>query len=48
MSATRWVVVVVLAVLVVGLLAFARGRDHLRGDEPGQGSIGATMLVVGS
>jgi hypothetical protein len=31
----RWVVVLVLAALVVGLLAFARGRDHRRGDEVG-------------
>ena len=47
-DAPRWVVVLVIAVLVVGLIAFARGRDHRRGDEPGQGSIGAAVIVLGS
>jgi hypothetical protein len=47
-DAPRWVVVLVVVVLVVGLIAFARGRDHRRGDEPGQGSIGAVVLVTGS
>jgi hypothetical protein len=46
-DAPRWVVVLVVVVLVIGLIAFARGRDHRRGDEPGQGSIGAAALVVG-
>jgi hypothetical protein len=44
----RWVVVVLIVVVVVGLLAFARGREHRRGDEVGQGSIGATVLMLGS
>jgi len=43
----RWVVVVVIALIVVGLIAFARGREHRRGDETGEGSIGAAVLVVG-
>jgi hypothetical protein len=31
----RWVIVVLIALLVVGLVAFARGREHRRGDEVG-------------
>ena len=42
----RWVIVVLVAVVIVGLLAFARGRDHQRGDETGSGSIGASVLVI--
>jgi hypothetical protein len=30
-----WVLVVLLAALVVGLIAFGRGRQHSRGDELG-------------
>jgi hypothetical protein len=48
MSARRWVIGIVVALLVVGLIAFARGRDHQRGDETGEGSIGSAVLVVGS
>jgi hypothetical protein len=47
-DAPRWVVVVVVAVLVIGLIAFARGRDHRRGDEAGSGSIASAALVIGS
>ncbi len=36
-----------IALLVIGLIAFARGPDHRRGDETGEGSIGATVLVIG-
>jgi hypothetical protein len=43
----RWVVVVLIALLVIGLIAFARGPDHRRGDETGEGSIGATLVVIG-
>jgi hypothetical protein len=43
----RWVVVVLIALLVIGLIAFARGPDHRRGDETGEGSIAATVLVIG-
>jgi hypothetical protein len=39
--------VVLIALLVIGLIAFARGPDHRRGDETGEGSIGATLVVVG-
>ena len=31
----RWFVVLVVAVLLVGLISFARGRDHHRGDDVG-------------
>ena len=31
----KWVIVVVATLLVIGLLAFARGRVHHRGDEVG-------------
>jgi hypothetical protein len=43
----KWIVVVLVALLVIGLIAFARGPDHRRGDEIGEGSIGATVLVIG-
>ena len=46
-DAPRWVIVVVVTVLVIGLIAFARGRDHQRGDETGSGSIASATLVVG-
>ena len=42
----RWVVVILVALLVIGLIAFARGPDHRRGDDTGEGSIGATVLVI--
>jgi hypothetical protein len=41
----RWVVVLLVALLLIGLIAFARGPDHRRGDETGRGSIGAAVLV---
>ena len=44
MSGIRWIVVIVLAVVLVGLIAFARGRDHHRGDE--EGALGSSARVV--
>jgi hypothetical protein len=38
----RWVIVVVVLVLVIGLIAFARGRLHHRGDEVG--ALGRTPV----
>jgi hypothetical protein len=35
MTATRWVIVVLIVLVLVGLIAFARGREHRRGDEEG-------------
>jgi hypothetical protein len=40
----RWVVVIVIALIVVGLIAFARGREHRRGDEVG--ALGSHDAVV--
>jgi hypothetical protein len=31
----RWVIVVVVLLIVVGLIAYARGHEHQRGDEVG-------------
>ncbi len=42
----RWVIVVVVVLVVVGLVAFARGRQHHRGDEVGSGSMGAFAPAV--
>jgi hypothetical protein len=35
MDARRWVLLVVVALVVVGLVAFARGPDHHRGQQVG-------------
>jgi hypothetical protein len=40
----RWVIAVVVALVIVGLIAFARGRDHRRGDEVG--ALGGAAPVV--
>ncbi len=40
----RWVIVVVLALVVVGLVRYARGSDHHHGDEVG--SLGAIVTTV--
>jgi hypothetical protein len=43
----RWVLVVVVALVVVGLLAFARGQDHHRGQQVGaQGHHANAALVA--
>ena len=42
----RWVIAIVLAVLVVLLLVWARGRDHHRGDDVGERA--AAMVIVSS
>jgi hypothetical protein len=34
-DAVRWVVVVGLVLVVIGLIAYARGDEHRRGDEVG-------------
>jgi hypothetical protein len=47
-QAGRWVIVILVVLLAIGLIAFARGPDHHRGDETGQGSIGAAFLVAGA
>jgi hypothetical protein len=45
----RWVIVVIAVLLVAGLLAFARGRDHHRGNDVGSdGALGASATVAAS
>jgi hypothetical protein len=44
MSAVRWIVVIALVLVLVGMLAFARGREHHRGDE--EGALGSSATVV--
>ena len=44
MSGIRWVVVVLLVLVLVGLLAFARGREHHHGVE--EGALGAHVAAV--
>jgi hypothetical protein len=43
-SGVRWVVVILLVLVLVGMLAFARGREHHRGDE--EGALGAPSRVT--
>jgi hypothetical protein len=31
----RWLIVLVLALVIIGLIAYARGDEHKRGDEVG-------------
>lgn len=40
----RWVIALVIALVLVGLVAFARGREHRRGDEVG--ALGAPVLAA--
>ena len=44
-DAPRWVVVILVVLVLVGLLAFARGREHRRGDELGDRA--ATVVISG-
>ena len=44
MSGIRWVIVVVLVLVLVGLIAYARGREHHRGDE--EGALGSSARVA--
>jgi hypothetical protein len=41
---TDWLLVVIVALLVVGLIAYARGTKHYRGDEVG--SHGTKVVIV--
>jgi hypothetical protein len=47
-DAPRWVVVLVIALIVVGLIAFARGREHRRGDDVGALAprVGVVQIAV--
>ncbi|MGH8941108.1 MAG: hypothetical protein ACRDV2_17445 [Actinomycetes bacterium] len=42
----RWVLLVVLVLLVVGLIAFARGADHHRGQQVGARALGHDVYPV--
>jgi uncharacterized protein (UPF0261 family) len=44
MRALQWVVIGVGALLVIGLIAYARGPEHYRGDEVG--SHGTKVVVI--
>ena len=35
MSAVRWLIVAFLALVLIGLIAYARGDEHHRGDDVG-------------
>jgi hypothetical protein len=39
-----WVIALIVALCVVGLIAYARGQEHHRGDEVG--SHGTKIIVV--
>ena len=43
-GAWRWILGVLIALLIVGLLGYARGRDHHRGDDVGSGSVATTFV----
>jgi hypothetical protein len=44
----KWVIVIVVLVLIVGLVAFARGGEHRRGDDVGSSAWGgATVVALG-
>jgi hypothetical protein len=47
-DAPRWVVVVVVLLVLVGLIAFARGRVHHRGDELGERASAVLGVSVGA
>ena len=42
----RWVIVVVLVVVVIGLVAYARGPEHHRGTQVGERPPGGTPSQV--
>jgi hypothetical protein len=45
MTATRWLIVVLVVLVLVGLVAFARGREHRRGDEEGARGVRAPVAA---
>ena len=40
----RWLIVLVIALVVIGLIAYARGPEHYRGDEVG--THGTKVVIV--
>jgi hypothetical protein len=45
-AVVRWIVVAVAALVIVGLLAYARGRTHHRGDDVGAIPAGLPLVAV--
>ena len=43
-SAIRWAIVIALALVVIGLIAYARGPEHQRGDDVGALGSDAALL----
>ena len=46
-TAVRWVIVVVAVLVVVGMVAYARGPEHHRGDDVGALAEHASSSVPG-
>jgi uncharacterized membrane protein YqhA len=46
MTATRWVVLTLAALLIVALVAWARGLDHHKGDEVGEEALIQTVELM--
>jgi hypothetical protein len=44
MSGLRWALVILAVALVIGLIAFARGTEHQRGDEVGEQALGTPVI----
>ena len=41
----RWLIVIALSLVVIGLVAYARGDEHKRGDEVGALRANAVVLA---
>ena len=48
MHVVRWVIVLGLALVVIGLIAYARGDEHKRGDEVGALRSGTVVSMTSS
>jgi hypothetical protein len=46
MSGLRWALVILAVALVIGLIAYARGPDHRRGDEVGEEASGTPVIRI--
>lgn len=46
MSPARWVIVIVLLLVVVGMIAYARGHEHHRGNQVGALSVQVSPRVA--
>jgi hypothetical protein len=42
----RWVIAVIVVLVIIGLIGFARGRAHHRGDEVGSRAAASSVLVT--